>query len=302
MKKIIMVGMGAIGTTFAAQMKDSGLSPMVLCDMARKARYSKTGFKVNGKAYDFEYILPVEKHLTADFVFIAVKYHDLPLILEDIKPFVGEHTVLVSLMNGIDSEEILAGAFDKRQIVHAYVIQIDAVREGQAVTYSIPGAIIYGKESPEAEAALQALKSFFNQTDINHTPVEDITKRMWFKFLINVGVNQVSAILDSPYGVFQDYEPAYDLVKDAMKEVIALSKANGINLVDSLMDDFKEMMDTLDPVAMTSMHQDIRAGRKTEVEMLAGKVIELGKRYQVPTPVNEVLFKMIKTLEYKNSL
>jgi 2-dehydropantoate 2-reductase len=62
------------------------------------------------------------------------------------------------------------------------------------------------------------------------------------------------------------------------------------------------MMDTLDPVAMTSMHQDIRAGRKTEVEMLAGKVIELGKRYQVPTPVNEVLFKMIKTLEYKNSL
>ncbi|OPL09624.1 MAG: hypothetical protein AVO33_06330 [delta proteobacterium ML8_F1] len=302
MKKIIMVGMGAIGTTFAAQMKDSGLSPLVLSDSARKARYTQEGFTVNGKSYDFEYILPTEKHLTADFIFVAVKYHDLPAIREDLKPFMGAHTVLVSLMNGIDSEEILGETLGREGIVHAYVMQIDAVREGQSVTYSQPGQIVYGRANGQEDEAMTALKSLFNQTIINHLPVNNILERLWFKFLINVGLNQVSAILDAPYGVFQRFDMAYELVKDAMREVIAISRAKGIPLEESVMDDFKEIMDTLDPKAMTSMHQDVRAQRKTEVEMLAGKVIDLGRKYDIPTPVNDTLFKMLKTLEYQYTL
>ncbi len=72
MEKVMFLGMGAIGASFAAQLKEGGVAPVVLCDEKREARYSKDGFIVNNKHYDYEYILPSDTHYTADIIFLAL--------------------------------------------------------------------------------------------------------------------------------------------------------------------------------------------------------------------------------------
>jgi 2-dehydropantoate 2-reductase len=83
----------------------------------------------------------------------------------------------------------------------------------------------------------------------------------------------------------------------AMREVMALADKAGVHLSETDLTQWYTILSSLNPLGKTSMLQDVEAGRKTEVEMFAGKVIELGRRYNVPTPVNERLYVLIKEIE-----
>ena len=82
-----------------------------------------------------------------------------------------------------------------------------------------------------------------------------------------------------------------------MREVITLARAADVNLVEEDIDNWYAFLQTLHPEGRTSMLQDIEAGRKTEVDIFAGKMVELGKTYSIPTPVNETLLHAIKVIE-----
>jgi 2-dehydropantoate 2-reductase len=124
---------------------------------------------------------------------------------------------------------------------------------------------------------------------------------LWWKFMINVGINQASAVLRAPFAVFQTSREARDLMESAMREVVMLSEKVGVNLSGEDIDKFHEVLHSISPQGKTSMLQDIEAGRKTEVEMFAGKVIELGRQLAVPTPINQQLFDAIRKMEAENS-
>lgn len=119
----------------------------------------------------------------------------------------------------------------------------------------------------------------------------------WWKFMINVGINQASAALRSTYGLFQISKEAKDLMESAMREVAAIARKLGIDLTEEDVRNWQVVLSGLGPGGKTSMLQDVEAGRKTEVEMFAGKVIELGKQFHIPTPVNEKLFRVIQEIE-----
>ena len=141
------------------------------------------------------------------------------------------------------------------------------------------------------------MKELFEKADIPYNIPEDMLHELWWKFMVNVGINQISAVLKAPYGVFQKVKDAEELMKTASNEVIQLSCKAGINLKADAINEFIKVLSKLAPEGKTSMLQDIEAGRKTEVDIFSGTVIELGKKYGVATPVNNMLYKMIKTME-----
>ena len=87
------------------------------------------------------------------------------------------------------------------------------------------------------------------------------------------------------------------VMEEAMREVIAVAEKVPVKISEEDIKDWNGILFGLGPEGKTSMLQDVEAGRKTEVEMFAGKVIELGERYRVPTPVNHTLLKLIKVIE-----
>jgi 2-dehydropantoate 2-reductase len=120
--------------------------------------------------------------------------------------------------------------------------------------------------------------------------------------MINVGINQVSALLRLPYGPFKKESPrrigeAQDLALSAMREVIAIARAEHIDLGEQDIEKWHNSMVNLDDSGYTSMCQDVRGGRKTEVEIFGLAVMEYGKKHNISTPVNEVLYRALRAIE-----
>ncbi len=141
------------------------------------------------------------------------------------------------------------------------------------------------------------MQEAFDRAGIVYETPEDMIRMMWWKFMINVGVNQASAVMRAPLGVFQKSPEAQGLMESLMKEVIALTDVMDINLTNRDIEEWYTFLNVLSPQGKTSMLQDIEAGRKTEVEIFGEKVVELGKTHGVTTPVNQTVLQIIRVIE-----
>ncbi|HBR28114.1 MAG TPA: 2-dehydropantoate 2-reductase, partial [Firmicutes bacterium] len=121
-----------------------------------------------------------------------------------------------------------------------------------------------------------AVKELFDRTGVPYTIPVDMMRELWWKFMMNVGVNQVSAILKAPYGVFQRVKEAQELMMMACGEVLQIAEKIGINLTAGDIEEYLRVIGGLASEGKTSMLQDVEAGRKTEVESFAHTVVALG--------------------------
>jgi 2-dehydropantoate 2-reductase len=178
-------------------------------------------------------------------------------------------------------------------------VGIDAVREGGRFSYARPGRIIFGPgpQGGDHSGCLSRLGEALGRAGIPYELAADIRRVMWWKFMINVGVNQASAVLRAPYGIFQSSPDAKALMRLLMEEVILLAEQTGINLQRQDLEEWLTVLATLSPEGKTSMLQDIEGGRKTEVEIFAGEVVAMGREHGIPTPVNEAVLHIIKVME-----
>lgn len=305
MKKAIetisVIGAGAVGAAYAGMFYEMDRRCVsFVAGGNRGERLRREGMIVNGTRYLIPVITPEYVSDPSDLIIVAVKYHQLDEAMRDMKNRVGAGTIIMSVMNGIESEEQIGAVYGMEKVLYAVTMGIDALREGNRVTYTTQGKLFFGEVRnavpTERVARVQAL---FDKTGIIYEIPPDMLRVLWWKFLVNVGINQASAVLRAPYSVFQTSQEARDLMESAMREVIMLSEKVGVNLSGEDIEKFGSVLHSLSPQGKTSMLQDVEAGRKTEVEMFAGKVIELGKRFHVPTPVNQKLFDAIKKIEAK---
>lgn len=298
-RNVCLSGLGAIGSLYGGLLHDADPGLLrVIADRRRIETYRTEGVTINGRPYAFRYEEPEAAGEAAELILIAVKQHHLAQAMKDIGGFVGKNSVIVSLLNGIASERMLAEAFGEEKILYAFVVGTDAVREGTRTRYRNPGKIVFGERTNRTVTPrVAAVKALFERAGIACTVPEDMLREQWWKFMLNVGVNQVSAVLGAAYGVFTAVPEARELLRDAAAEVVRIAKKSGIDLSEKDIDEALRVIGTLTPEGKTSMLQDIEAGRKTEVEIFAGTVIELGERFGVETPVNRVLFREIRARE-----
>ena len=296
----IIVGAGAIGTAVASVIAERDPAAVrLLASGLRLSRYREEGFIVNGARKSFPLVTPREG-AEADLIIVAVKTHQLDQAIQDMSSHVGPHTLILSLLNGISSEDSLSSAFGKEKVPYAMILGIDAVREGNATRFSTGGAIHFG-DARNTEGAwsprVSRISAFFTRTGLSHVVPPDMIRSLWYKFMINVGINQVSAIIRGAYGVFQKNAEAQAVMEAAMAEVVAVSRALGTGLEDSDIKAWYRTLSALGPESKTSMLQDAEAGRKTEVEAFAGTVVRLGRETGVPVPVNQTLLSLLKAME-----
>lgn len=297
---VYILGLGAMGSLYAGKLYDmSPDSVRVIAGPHRITALRQSGITINGKPYAFNYIEPGDhSQPAASLLLIAVKYPQLGEAIRDLRPFIGKNTTVISLLNGISSEDIVGREIGMPHLLYAYGIGMDAVREGSTVTYANGGRIVFGEKQNEVVSTrVRAIKDLFERAGINYQIPVNMEKAMWAKFMMNTGINQVSAVLRAPYGIFQQEGEARRLMLAASEEVLRLSRQIGIGLDIADVKEILRILDTLHPSGKTSMLQDIEAGRKTEVDLFAGTVIQMGKKFNVETPVNEMLYRVILAME-----
>ncbi len=299
-ESVLIVGAGAVGVAVGSII-ESNLpgSVKVFAEGERLERYRRDGFVANGVRWDFPLVAPGER-CDCGLVIVAVKNHHLAEVIEQIKGCVSEDATIISLMNGITSEETLGAAFGAHRVPYGMILAIDAVRVGNETSFVHGGTIFFG-DGRNTEGAysprVQAVADFFDRGGMKYQIPEDMLKTLWFKWMINVGINQASAILKVPYRTFQTVKEAKDLMFALMEEVIAVSGVVGSGLVPADYDRWLITLSGLGPEGKTSMLQDVEAKRKTEVEAFADALVEIGRRHGVPTPANEFAALTIKAME-----
>ena len=122
-------------------------------------------------------------------------------------------------------------------------------------------------------------------------------RSLWLKFMLNVSSNQISAILKLTFGQMQSNPKIRKLLAKIMEEVIEIGKFEGVKNTETMIEEAFSAFDTMTPNGKTSMLQDIESGRKTEVEMFAGTIINLGLKHNIPTPYNTILYELINAIE-----
>jgi 2-dehydropantoate 2-reductase len=302
-KRISIFGAGAMGAAYAALFTDN--SDIRVCFAARGDRFSRLDgatITVNGKDYTIPVMHPDRVDRPCDLVLVALKHHHLTeTVRKDINALTGPDTLVLSVMNGLESEKLLGDACGHEKIIPAIAVGIDAVHEHKRFTFSNPGKIIFGNDPNSADAddthRLERIKTALNMGGVPNEISPDILRTMWWKFMVNVGVNQASAVLGAPYKVFQKLPEARALMIELMQEVVALARHRGINLQPCDIDRWVAVLNTLSPDGKTSMLQDMEAKRKTEVEIFAGAVERMGKADAIPTPVNSTFLNLIRVKE-----
>jgi len=299
---VMLVGLGAIGAIYADRLQKAIPDTFsVLVDEDRRKRYEKEGIHLNGNPCFFSYVTPEDDIPPADLFLVAVKQHHLALAMELMKPFVSEDTTILSLLNGISSEDILAGKFPEAHILHGFCVGTDAVRIGGRISCKSVGRIVFGEKDQVIPSETVVLVSqLFEQADIPNIVPEDILQEQWWKFMMNVGINQVSAVTGATYGDFCRNPKTLGHAVQASREVVEIARPEGIDLTENDIERYIAILHTLTPDGKTSMLQDIEAHRQTEVELFSGTVMALARRHEIPTPVNDELYRLIclKQREY----
>jgi 2-dehydropantoate 2-reductase len=296
---VAILGAGAVGAAIGCQFFESpDFSTVLIAEGQRQERLNQNGLVVNGKHYLIPTINPMDADTPMDLIIVALKHHHLEDAIPKLGKLVGASTLFLSLMNGLESEAYIGSIYGMDKVLYGISVAIDAVREGNEIVFSNPGVHYFGEArndtiSPKVRRVQQA----FEKSGIQYKIPADMIRELWWKFMINVGINQSSAVTRAPYGIFQTKSEAQALMEALMLEVIALAKASDVNLTEHDLTGWYPIMNTLSPQGKTSMLQDIEAGRKTEVEVFSGKVISLGQSLGISTPVNRTIFQILRILE-----
>lgn len=297
---IFFIGLGAIGAKYASMFYDvNPYSVFVVVDHKRKSKYSTEGVFVNSKKYDFSYVTIPEDTKYADLIILAVKSTDLIEALESIQPFVQENTMIISLMNGISTADIVNDFFGRNVALYS-IVYMDAVKKGNQITYGHAGKLIFGEKTNILKTArVEELCELFDRFGITYEVPKDMLLSLWRKFLINVVGNQLTFVLNVGYEGLQDNPYVLSLVQEVGHEVIKIANAQGIGVQQTDIDDMIKTMRMLPGKAMTSMHQDRVNNRISEVDIFAGEMIRLGQKLNISTPYNLMLYNLIKAHEWE---
>lgn len=299
-RRVAVLGAGALGAVYANIFHQAGISTRLVAKGERFERLQRDGFCINDTRYHLPVINAAESNnnFTADLVIVATKYHQLASALPDLDNLVGRNTLFISLLNGLTSEDIIGERYDRENVLLSIAMNLDARREENRIYHTRPPLLIFGEvNNLKLSLKVQAVQEILNKAGISYQTPEDMNRTMWWKFMINVGMNQSSAVTGATFGRYKS-EPALRWLKETlMREVIAVAQAEGVDLRDEDATSFYETLDIIAEDGKTSMLQDIEASRKTELEMFAPVVMELGKKHGIPTPVNQTIFSVIRTLE-----
>ena len=295
--KVGIIGLGALGILFGSNLLAMGADVRILCDEERAGRYRREGVTCNGKPVGFRYMTPSEAE-PMDLVIFATKFGGLSAAMETAAGFIGGSTLLLSVLNGISSEQLLAERFGREKVIWCTAQGMDAVKEGNALSFAHPGMIVLGEEKPgNVSERASALADWLTAHGVHAEAVPDMLRRQWGKLMLNVGVNQVVMAWKGTYGTVQVPGEARDTMLAAMRETQQLAGLEGYPIPDAEYDAWVALCDSLSPEGMPSMRQDGLAGRASEVELFAGTIIREAKKFGLPVPVNEMLYERVKQAE-----
>jgi 2-dehydropantoate 2-reductase len=302
MSKIVIVGPGAIGSLLAAYLTKNNQDVWLLDkDEKRAKKLSEIGIKVEGVSGSWQ--VPAKATANAadigksEFIIICVKSYDTQKVLKQIAPLVSEDSLILTLQNGIGNLEIISESFGANLVAAGSTNMGATLEDIGFVRHAGIGETVLGSISGKITINLRQLREIFIKANLDTRTSRDIRSVLWSKLIINVGINALTAITGLNNGQLIEYEWTRAILKEAVTEAVKLAKRKRIRLI------FDDPLGKVESVCeataknVSSMLQDCLKQKKTEIDFINGVVVRLAQSLGIPTPVNKVLYELVKTIE-----
>ncbi len=303
--KICILGAGSLGSTIGGALAETGMDVYLINRRPEFVqKINEEGLKI--RVDDKEKIVPIKARTTSkgigpvDLIIVLVKAFHTREAMEAATDLLGEHTMVMSLQNGLGNEEVLSEVVGQERIIGGKTYVGGVMLEPGHILAGIEGKHTYiGELDGTVTERITNISKVFTKAGLATVVSHNILGIIWDKLLINAATGALSGITKLPYGGLYDIPEIEAVALQAVEEGIAVAKANEVVLS---MEDPKQIWlkaaEGLPKDFKTSILQSFEKGSITEIDYINGSIVRWGKRCHIATPINETLVANIKGIEY----
>ncbi|MDD5220652.1 MAG: 2-dehydropantoate 2-reductase [Candidatus Bipolaricaulis sp.] len=299
--KVGIIGGGALGSLFASFFTNDDVHLLEPVNLEHGVAINRDGLVVLEEESTHTARVRVSARPDeigmCDVVLLCVKAPFTREALASARALVGPHTLLVSLQNGFGITEILSEFVPAERVFRGVTSQGSTFLGPGKIRHAGAGKTVVGPASPSASPEDRGrMEKLFRGAQIPFEMVASVDRLVWEKLLVNVGINALTGIFDVRNGVLVQDEELRSVLRAAVGEAVAVARAEGVPF------DLDAEVKRVEEVAritgenVSSMLQDVRARRVTEIDFINGAVVRLGARHGVETPVNRLLSVLVRKL------
>lgn len=302
-----IVGAGPVGSILAAHLAEAGQEvylvdtweahlDAILREGIRISGYREATVRVAGGFHDIAGLGPAKP----DTIVLSVKASAIRPILHKVEEVLEPGTTIVSLQNGLDTEELIAHAFSRHRILRVvinYAGNVTAPGEVAMDFFNKPNHIGCNCRNGLCEHAA-AVADLLSGVFLDTRPEADIKRYVWEKTILNAALSPISAVTGMTMREVMDSSETYRIVEALLQECIRVSERSGYDFGPGFFNFCMAYLEKGGP-HKPSMLVDLEAGRETEVDFINGRIAYYGSLNDVPTPVNDMFTRLVKALEQK---
>ena len=290
-----MLGSGGVGGTFGARLVQAGHDVIFLARGAHAAALRERGLRLESERGNLQLdFVQVHEEPGAvgpvELVVMAVKLRDSEAAARSIAPLVGPATAVVSLQNGVEKDELLAATVGREHVLGGVTYLAAVVAEpGRIVQTGRLQRVLLGELDGGSSARCAAAVEAFAGAGIEARASDDIRRATWEKFVFLTSIAGLTALTRQPVGPLRAHPATRALLLDALREVVALARAEGVAVDEDFAERQLTFIDALAPTTTSSMAQDLLRGRPLELEWLNGTVVRRAVARGLATPVHRAI-------------
>jgi len=299
--KITIIGPGAIGCLYYGLLSKKAASLYLLDKDLKRVEYLQAnGIKIEGLTK--LQVIPkittsIKETANSDLVIIAVKAYDTSSAAKLAKEICSDNGFVLSVQNGLGNLDVLSEVVGYEKVLGGVTEQSAILSDKGKLIHTGDGYTLIGKQGKKLPAGLRQIRELFNSCGVKTKISKDINSAIWSKLIVNVGINALTALVRIQNADILDYDSCRSLMRMAVSEAERVAKRKKVKFP------FDSAIDKVEAVCratgdnISSMLQDIINKKRTEIEYINGAVFKLGQNLNIPTPVNFMLFELIKTIE-----
>jgi len=293
---ILIFGSGAIGSLFGALLSKNN-NVILYGRRAHMEAIKEKGLNIKGKTVfnkklnAFYNTNNIERNI--DLIILTVKSYDTNKSIKLIENIITEKTIIMTIQNGLDNTEKINKQFKNNKIIAGITTHGSIFDKPGKIIHTGIGETVLGELNGNISVILKRIVKLFNESGIKTKYSNNIKKEIWIKTIINSSINPLTTIFNCKNGYLHENPILHNIVKKICSESVEVANNEGLNLTSEDMINITNKVINSTYENYSSMLQSYYKNKKTEINSINGKIIEIGKKYNVDTTINEILILLI---------
>ncbi|MDH7998709.1 MULTISPECIES: 2-dehydropantoate 2-reductase [Bacillus cereus group] len=300
--RILVLGAGGVGGFFGGRLVEKGEEVTFLVRSKRKKQLEERGLVIRSINGDFSFqpklITKEDQTAPFDVILFSTKAYHLNEAIQDLKPFVGESTVIIPLLNGIAHVSLLQKEFGEEKVIGGLCfIETTLNDQGEIVQTSAANRLVFGEMKSQDSERIKHISKAFAGTKSSFILSENITQDMWHKYLFITVMSGVTTLMRAPIGPIRESEGGRDFIQNLFEECMEIMRCVGAPIKDNIVQEHMKIIDKISYNMKSSMQRDMEKGSSIEAKHLQGYLLDVAEQFSIEAPLLGVVYQNLKVYE-----